>query len=1467
MGSKTEKEEPPGYEASEFQAVLTDARALYRETSGDNLDDFMSPPMRTLSDLKTQLDISNEHFSSFRAKRASLFGVLTTMLKPVEIVGEVVSGAAGEIFPPTQSIFSAVMFLVNAANNVSSTYDSIVQLFGQLKDFTARFNVYLQHKMSTALREKVVHIFSALFQVLVLATKEVRRGRVKSYFRNLFGADSPVQEALADLQSLTLGEERQVLADTYGGVSRIDTKTDRVEHMVSQMSENIQEMRTEYKERATVAHQDRLREILEPSPFPEDFNTAFERNRVPGTGNWLLEDSGLKAWMRSETHYLWMSGGPGTGKSFLASRLISWGTDKLSHLAYFYFRANNPETRSVLQALRDVAYQLSESDALYGKHIARTVHSSDDIKTIPSAFRRLFVQPLEEDTRGRLFHVFLDGIDEAEPDELEELLRQLEPQEDTLKPPAQHSRVQIALVGRSYLTELVTSYLDPPSVQHKLTIVHVTPDRNANDVLTYIEAEVFTSRLLNRSTLDFKNQVIRAMAKRVDGLFILAKFMLADMNRKRRPTTILKSLESFPREINGVLSTTLANLSATITEEEATDLNEMLRWVTCAEQTLTLEQLEAILILEFEDPPFRFEDTLRGQYACFFELEREDGLTTDDLVKSHERAQKGQQESPTGRFRRSSSTGKKESPQRAVSPARRIAYNRRRTSPVALIETSPSRRYSLSRSPARRPELLDAGQEMEFRSKKSTTMVTFFHASVRDFFRDEDTLSATRGVKGPDIGFDISKARLHVLETCLRIFNDKKWFDKHKLGVKRYALRQYAAWYWQEHLAALSPSAVSVEEKRKLGPQIYRMLTQDDIIYDWSVLYEQNDEGLEVLTDSNISALKAWMSDPDVLSGLGPEAQQWAKGSVQKPTGLFQQIGRFYARAWLDPSFKQYVPTRFCFKIVQSIAYMEEGHKWSDSQCHWSAIPVVTRIDKATEWAACEKTAHWYRRVGSTFLTSGMNEEALQHYNSALKLEPDSVETLGRKAFCLSVDERYGEALHLALKCEAKEKEILENGKPTLPQRGASQWRLYKDHFLIAQCYYRAREVDLAIRYFHEALDSAENAALDYHERFEAVTSFLDVLAAENKHEEMIKVMEDMALQPSSRTREQSRLVDFLCAKHSKPIVLEWLPKAACTTGKTDFLVERLEMSVDVAHDRRDTLKELYLRLAMGTALVYSRDFDEAIEVFEQISLVEYRPRGNVPTRSAHALSFQKLASLYKGMALRAGITSSGADRWIQKLEYVQAKQSAHRNQDLPASMLGSDVNAAAIYLALFYRLRGRKRDAEKLLSALILESCEILEDEDLQNDQFALENLLKLFVAAGDDGNALALAVSMRRLNPEASLSTPGDSPVHTRLEPKLPDIQSSSRSCANCLEIVPSNAEFFICHFCLDAFCGRCLHKKIQPGTDKTSLCQPDHEWMEVPPLQRVLHTGQVLKDAEVMSYQDWKHTIRERWEKGGL
>jgi hypothetical protein len=122
----------PAMEAR-FAAIVADATKRYSDASNRSLDDYLSPPMKSVDDLKKVLDLQNEKFKQFRAKRHHIYSALSSALQPIEIIGDITTGAAMEVFAPSQSIFSAVMYLIGAAHNVSSMYDNIIDLFDQLK--------------------------------------------------------------------------------------------------------------------------------------------------------------------------------------------------------------------------------------------------------------------------------------------------------------------------------------------------------------------------------------------------------------------------------------------------------------------------------------------------------------------------------------------------------------------------------------------------------------------------------------------------------------------------------------------------------------------------------------------------------------------------------------------------------------------------------------------------------------------------------------------------------------------------------------------------------------------------------------------------------------------------------------------------------------------------------------------------------------------------------------------------------------------------------------------------------------------------------------------------------------------------------------------------------------------------------------------------------------------------------------
>lgn len=151
MGKQTG---PWGDVEAQFEAVLADAAKRYSDSAGTKLEEFMTPPMRSVDDLTRQLNLQNENFSHFREKRQKIFSAVATAMKPLDVIGDMVSGAASEVFPPAQNIYCAISYLINAAQDVSAMYDGIIELFEQLQvSFGFILNIYRYRRQQERLNQ------------------------------------------------------------------------------------------------------------------------------------------------------------------------------------------------------------------------------------------------------------------------------------------------------------------------------------------------------------------------------------------------------------------------------------------------------------------------------------------------------------------------------------------------------------------------------------------------------------------------------------------------------------------------------------------------------------------------------------------------------------------------------------------------------------------------------------------------------------------------------------------------------------------------------------------------------------------------------------------------------------------------------------------------------------------------------------------------------------------------------------------------------------------------------------------------------------------------------------------------------------------------------------------------------------------------------------------------------------------
>ncbi|PYH42438.1 uncharacterized protein BP01DRAFT_347003 [Aspergillus saccharolyticus JOP 1030-1] len=762
-----------------FDHLWNQAKVRYKSVTGHNLDSPAVPSPASADELLTLLDARNSDFLSFRDKRSVLFHNLKALCTPIELVGNVVSTGASLVFAPSSACFNALLLLIDAARGVSSFYDSI--------DFLARLKIYLVNQVTPELRTTLMNVLVILLEVFGRSAQVIRSGtlgRTLTFAKNaLLGRDNKLQGLLDQLEKLCQSENRLVAAETWAETKRTAHQMDKVSEDLGTLVLGQATFRNEFQQemhkvRETIAAGSakgemsiaRLREILKPSVHPLDAYQSLAKKRVSGTADWIFAEPLFRKWMAvdGEAPLLAICGSPGCGKSVLSQHVIHQLNElqktregNTGSVAYFFFSNSDTETKSVSQALRDCAWQVCQVDASYQAYLEAQISSADEIKTIRSAWRTLYSQCFALAHRAhRTMILVFDGLDEAFQDDREQFFELLS---DVAS--CSGSAIKVLLVGRPEI------YAELADAIGQIPCIQVDAVKNSADIRTFIDITMQKSRVLSRIPRDLESSIRDKLMEKSQGMFLWADLMLRELSRKTRASSMLESLTKAPKGLDEMLEHVLRGFSSKLEKEEAENLNTMLAWLACSDVPLTLRQLD--FILQYDslggDGVFDLETMLRIQYASFFLVLREDGLTTADLQG---------------------------------------------TDAAAYFLQGPASDAIIS----------------EFQSNKDTTRVVFRHASIGEYLRNPGYGKVSDVSSSMPVGVNIVEAQKHILTHCLRLFQEVSAENEDPAG--RISLIIYAHNHWRKHVRQLmSQDLIDASEKREMGPLLCRALASPDTVH------------------------------------------------------------------------------------------------------------------------------------------------------------------------------------------------------------------------------------------------------------------------------------------------------------------------------------------------------------------------------------------------------------------------------------------------------------------------------------------------------------------------------------------------------------------------------------------------------------------------------------------------------------
>ncbi|KAI0266185.1 hypothetical protein BC834DRAFT_145600 [Gloeopeniophorella convolvens] len=415
-------------DSARFRSLFEAALKEYGEHTGTDLASHpLYDQLQACESAETIINVVKEQARAFgeyrKGDRATqLMTKLSPLVDTMLVLNDGLGNTLGEAFQPAKFVCTGVGLLLKASKSVSENYDSLVELFDTMSRFLERVKVYTLMEQTPPVTEIIVEMMIGLLDILGLATKEIKQGRLRAFVKKLLGFRK-VEDVVKRLERLTLEESRMstthillivhtllenskgVKTDTEASAATLEDALASVQQVVNSMN-NIN--RNQLFQECT--------KWLSP-PDPSSNHAAKREQRHEGSADWFIHGDKFSEWKVSDGSSLWLHGKPGSGKSVLCSAMIDHCLHHLRRtglgtVAYFYCDFQDPAKQTLHGILRSILLQLCEQSNSYWEILSR-FHSENKghppgTDALGRCLKAMLALP---DEAAR--YIFVDGLDEC----------------------------------------------------------------------------------------------------------------------------------------------------------------------------------------------------------------------------------------------------------------------------------------------------------------------------------------------------------------------------------------------------------------------------------------------------------------------------------------------------------------------------------------------------------------------------------------------------------------------------------------------------------------------------------------------------------------------------------------------------------------------------------------------------------------------------------------------------------------------------------------------------------------------------------------------------------------------------------------------------------------------------------------------------------------------------------------------
>ena len=1367
---------------------------------------------KSVDDAPTQSRASTQAAPERTAKRLLMDKVKLTF-GPIELIGRMTVDTFGQTYPGVAYAFGSVSFLIKSAQGVSSLYDSIEEFFDTLKPFLDRLAVYSQRELSPELEDLVTDVLIAIIRINGIATSIIsRNNRALQYLRVVLGKDEGIAKELAALKKLLEDESRMVSALLFrDGLARPSAGLEPVKKPEHDVEARLAEIKAS------------LGPVVAKGA-PENILRSNKMRRAADTGTWIISEPAFKAWAAHEMPVLWVSGGPGAGKTFLSCFVVQHLLDMISleafgdhnvSVAYFFCKDDVPELRKFDNALRTMSYQICKNNPAYAHYISSSCSEAGELDTETiwyKLFSEYFKGPPRYSDYGPVspgtVYLVLDGLDETDTKDRRSFLKTLG---RWIKHEHHGTRLQLLFLGRPELTPELES-----SLGKNMQSIPVTAQKNSEDIERFIKESIDDGRLSEARIPERHQQAfVERFSKRADGMFLWADLMIDELSLKDDFHEVQIALNKAPYELKDRILHTLKSFGETLDKDKVFELNEMLAWVACAQRRLTLAELKEIVTAKRESAPVpqyfeldyidemaQFESSVRKRYASLFTLTREDGLSTEDLKDELEKREK------------------------AFLASRKTTNTKGIEDPPNTGDNRQSSNPRMMSSPA--------------------TEIAIAHSAIKEFFQHHEKTTV--------VGVDLDIAHASIALDLLGIICSTQ--------PSTSMLYAYACNSWQCHLSLSKLDKVNADLKKQIGALIAKVFRDRGVCLPW-ISRVVGFWRLWVLNQENQNYVRNWLCNPEFSANLTADDRSWVDQLEKEPgNDILHLPYEICAHEWLKSH--EWMPFP-CFQMVaaymETLSCLKAGKGWPLAPFEFEK-PTGKYVHKVARWTGLQEDATWHCRLGFTFRHFRLLDSAVEEHMIAIE-KGQVLPSLAGLAFC---HEDLGD-LHKAVEWMGKALAALkeETNHGIVPERAV-------------QAYLRSMgEWQAKIDNQEEAKAAWEQLQKQSLTDSFAATNLLNLHYASGDFDALVSLLEELNQElpgPEHHVTLLSRIcVQWYSRDEEQLPYCPGIEEAAFQKGKINIIQNMYRSAIGSAETMDDLMLTSLLKTDLAQVLYrYYEDDEAAIKLWKQVKDVRHG-------KSSHGLlATRRIASnrLQEVYVHRAAIAKDSAHlkHVIEDFEELidatdpSSEDSIHRNTD-PSD----PTDFAKLRMGLLYVMANRDEDALGQVRGMMQRGLSLLEDRSFEE---AFVCLKSVFISLGDYENALA---AISRLSSDTATKPnglPQDTPALNhggggQAEKKASrDADSSppltfSRVCDGCSLEAPKPNGFWRCCYCTDIdWCTAC-HAKFDKGELKMfppRKCDRRHKFLEIPDWEGELGWDKIRVADEQWDLRRWIESIKARY-----